>query len=311
MTKEFLLFDGGSNPDLSASVARELGISLGACRTVRFPDGEISVQILQPVRCKDVFIIQPLCPPVNDHLVTLLAFADACRRAAAERITAIVPYLGYSRSDKRQARREPVGARMVADILQAVGIDHVVTMDLHSPQIEGFFHIPVDSLTAIPALSKALNGHLSPDAVIIAPDVGAVRRATEYAHQLNGPVVVLHKRRATGTNTEVTHIVGDVRGKSCLIVDDMISTGGTIAESIEALLAAGARPDITVAATHGVLLEGAREKLLHAAVRQVFVTDTVPVAFKSWDRLHIVSIAPVLAGAILRFVENGSISDLY
>jgi ribose-phosphate pyrophosphokinase len=248
---------------------------------------------------------------VNESLVELLAFADACRRASAARITAIVPYFGYARQDKRQGRREPITASMVALLLQAVGISHVVTVDLHTPQIEGFFQIPVDSLTAVPTLSKALSTRLPEGVVVVSPDAGRVKMATEYAQRLSAPVAVLHKRRESGTATKVTHLVGDVRDRPCLIIDDMISTGGTIAESIEALLSAGARPEITVAATHGVFVEGCRDKLSHKAVREVLVTDTIAVAAQGWEQLKVVSVAPLLASAIRRFAADSSIRDLY
>ena len=188
--------------------------------------------------------MQPTSPPVNEHLVELLALVDACRRASAAQITAIVPYFGYARSDKRHGRREPITASMVALLLQAVGVEHVVTIDLHAPQIEGFFHIPVDSLTAVPMLADALLGRLPDGIVIAAPDANAVRLASRYAHRLKTSVIVLHKQRESGTETKVTHPVGDVRDRPCLIVDDMISTGGTIAEAIEALLESGARPRV-------------------------------------------------------------------
>ncbi|HEY3230150.1 MAG TPA: ribose-phosphate pyrophosphokinase, partial [Roseiflexaceae bacterium] len=239
MADDFLIFSGTANPDLAAAIARELGVRLGRCNVERFPDSELSVQLLEPVRRKEVFIIQPTSPPVNDHLIELLAFADACRRAAAERITAIVPYFGYARADKRHGRREPITASMVAHLLQAVAVDHVLTVDLHAPQIEGFFHAAVDSLTAVPTLCAALRDQLPPEIVVVAPDSGRVRMATQYAQRLGAPLVVLHKRRESSTETTVTHLVGDVRGRACLIVDDMIATGGTMAESVAALLAAG------------------------------------------------------------------------
>ncbi|HSN05310.1 MAG TPA: ribose-phosphate pyrophosphokinase, partial [Nitrospira sp.] len=275
MAKEYVIFSGAANPDLTAAIAADLGMFPGACAIERFPDGETAVQLLESVRRKEVFLVQPLSPPVNDHLVELLALADACRRAAAARITAVVPYLGYARSDKRHGRREPISGRMVADVLEAVGIDHVVTMDLHAPQIEGFFHIPVDSLTAVPTLCYSLQEKLLPGIVVVAPDAGALRMATDYAHRLQGTVAVLHKRRESGTGTQVTHLVGDVGGKPCLIVDDMISTGGTLASGIEALLQAGAHPELTITATHGLLLPGARQKLEHEAVKKILITDTV------------------------------------
>lgn len=309
-TGALTIFAGTANPELAESVARELGARLGACAVERFPDGETSVRLDEPVRGREVFIVQPTGPPVNDHLVELLAFADACRRASAASVTAIVPYFGYARSDKRHARREPVMASMVADLVQVVGISHVVTVDVHAPQLEGFFRVPVDSLTAVAALAGELRGRLPEGTVVVSPDAGRVAMATRYAHLLSTSVVVLHKRRESGTETAVTHLVGEVRDRPCLIVDDMISTGGTIAESIEALLEAGARPEITVAATHGLFLDGARDKLTQKAVRAVFVTDTVPVRERDWSQLRVVSVAPLIAAAIRRFLSDGSLSDL-
>jgi ribose-phosphate pyrophosphokinase len=307
----FTIIAGTANPALAGAIARELGVQMGACDIDRFPDGEVAVQLLEPVRRKEVFLVQPTSPPVNDHLIELLALADACRRAAAARITAVVPYFGYARADKRHGRREPITARVAADLLQVVGVAQVVTVDLHTPQIEGFFHIPVDSLTAVPALCRALRDRLSPNLVIVSPDAGRMQLAASYAQCLEVPVVVLHKRRESGAKTTVTHVVGDVSGCACLIVDDIISTGGTVAESIAALLEAGARPEILVAATHGLLLLGAREKLAHPTVREVFVTDTVCVAEQDWPQLRVVSIAPLIAGALKRFLADGSIGDLY
>jgi ribose-phosphate pyrophosphokinase len=296
---------------LAEAIAGELDVQVGACAVDRFPDGEVAVQLLEPVRRKEVFLVQPTSPPVNDHLVELLALADACRRAAAARITAIVPYFGYARADKRHGRREPITARVAADLLEAVGIAHLVTVDLHTPQTEGFFHAAVDSLTAVPTLCRALRDRLPPGLAVVSPDVGRMRFATEFARCFGAPVVVLHKRRESGTETEVTHIVGDVSRRACLIVDDMISTGGTVAESLAALLEAGARPEIIVVATHGLLLPGARDKLDHPALREVLVTDTVAVADRNWPQLRVVSIAPLIAGALERFLADGSIGDLY
>ncbi|MFL6208729.1 MAG: ribose-phosphate diphosphokinase [Pyrinomonadaceae bacterium] len=310
MADALTIFTGTANPDLAESIARALGVRLGACRVERFPDGETLVTLDEPVRGREVFIVQPTAPPVNDHLVELLAFADACRRASAARTTAIVPYFGYARSDKRDRQRVPVAASMVADLLQAVGIRHVVTVDVHTPQLEGFFRVPVDSLTAVPALVEAVCARLPAGAVVVAPDAGRVRMATEFAQRLKTSVVVLHKQRESGTKTKVLHLVGDVRARACLIIDDMISTGGTMAKSIEALLKAGARSEITIAATHGLLLEGARKHLSHESVRAVFVTDTVPVRHADWPQLQVVSVAPLIAAAIRQFMTDGSLSDL-
>lgn len=309
-TRDFTIFAGTANSELAEAVARELGVRLGACAVERFPDGETSVRLEEPVRGREVFVVQPTSPPVNDHLVELLAFADACRRASASRVTAVVPYFGYARSDRRGGKRVPVAASMAAGLMEAAGVTHAVTVDVHTPQIEGFFRVPVDSLTAVPALADALRERLPREAVVVSPDAGRVRMATEFAHRLKTSVVVLHKRRESGTETRVTHLVGDVRGRACLIIDDMISTGGTMAESIEALLDAGARPEITVAATHGLLLAGARENLDREGVREVFVTDTVRAAGAGWPKLRVVSVAPLLAGAIRQFMTDGSLGAL-
>jgi ribose-phosphate pyrophosphokinase len=269
---------------------------------------------IQPHRHRDeqVFVMQSTSPPASDHLVELLALADACRRAGAARITAIIPYFGHGRADKRNGRREPIMARVVADVLQVVGSGHVITVDLHMPQIEGFFHAPVDSLSAVPTLCQALRDRLPADVVLVSPDVGRVGMATRYAEQcLGAPVVVLHKRRVSGSETKVTHVVGEVSGRACLIVDDMISTGGTVAESITALLTAGARPEIMVAATHGLFVCNARKKLSHPAVREVLVTDTICVPERDWPQLRVVTIAPLIAGAVKRLMADGSFGDLY
>ena len=296
---EWVLLSGTAHPALGAAVSRELSVPLGVCAVERFPDGEIAVHLNGSVRKKEVFVLQPTCPPVNEHLVELLAFADACRRAAASRIIAVIPYFGYARSDKRGGKRDPIMASLVAALLQSAGVDQVITIDPHSPQIEGCFHIPVDSWSAVERLAIAIRGRIHPDAVIAAPDVGALRLATRYGELLDRPVVALHKRRATARETKVTHVVGDVANRPAVIVDDMISTGGTIERSIEALIGAGARPDFTVIATHGLLLEGARAKLELPSVREVIVSDTIPQT-SDWPALRTVSIAPLLAQAIER-----------
>jgi ribose-phosphate pyrophosphokinase len=311
MDQDYLLFAGTANPALATAIAAELGVRPGACAVDRFPDGEVSVRLDETVRRREVFLVQPTAPPVNDHLVELLAFADACRRAAAARITAVVPYFGYARSDKRHGRREPIAASLVARLMQAAGVDHVVTLDLHAAQIEGFFHIPVDSLTAVPTLCQSLRHQQPPGVVVVSPDAGRVAMATDYAHRLGTPVVVLHKHRASGTETEVTRVVGDVRDRPCLIIDDMISTGETIARAVEALLAAGARPDITIAATHGLFVGEARTRMGLEAIREVLVTDTVAATDRAWPQLQIVSVAPLLAAAIRRIQSDGSLGDLF
>jgi len=308
---DFTLLAGTANPALAVAVAAELGVRPGACTIERFPDGETTVRLDEPVRGRVVFLLQPTGPPVNDHLVELLACADACRRSAAGRIIAVVPYFGYARSDKRNGRREPITASLVARLMQAAGIEHVVTLDLHADQIEGFFRIPVDNLTAVPTLCRTLRSGLPPGTVVVSPDAGRVRMATEYAHRLGAPVVVLHKRRAGPTNTEVTHVVGDVQDRFCLIIDDMISTGGTIARAVEALIAAGARPEITIAATHGLFVGNARTRLDHQAVRRVIVTDTLAAVERGRPSFQVASVAPLLAAAIRRLRADESFEELF
>jgi ribose-phosphate pyrophosphokinase len=311
MAEDFVLFAGTANPVLAESIAYQLGVPLAARYVERFPDGEVSLHLAASVRRKQVFLIQPTSPPVDQHLMELLAFVDACRRGAAGRVTAVVPYFGYARADKRLGRREPIMARVVADLLHSVGIDHLVAVDLHTPQIEGFFRVPVDSLTAVPTLCGNLAERLPEGTVVVAPDAGRVGVATAYANRLGAPVVVLLKQRESGTETRVTHVVGEVRDRPCLIVDDMIATGGTIVESIAALLNAGAKPEITVAATHGLLVGDARDRLRHPAIRTVLVTDTVPLDECEGLPLRVVSVAPLVAGAIRRLLAAGSLSDVF
>ena len=295
---DLLLFAGPANPDLAHAVAAELGTALSPCDFTHFPDGEVSVRVGVSVRGRHVLVLQPTSTPVNDHLMALLAFADACRRAAAASITAVVPYFGYARSDRRQGLRVPVSASMVAELIEAVGIDHVVTLDVHSPQMEGFFRIPVDNLSAAPVLSDALEAHAHAEAVVVAPDLGATKLATEYGRRLNLPVAVVHKLRRSATEVTSAGITGDVRGKRCIIVDDMITTGGTIESAILALRSAGATEEITVAATHGVLTAAAWDRLDCAGVRQLYLTDSVAVSPWRLPVTHIVTVAPIIAAAI-------------
>ena len=293
-----LVFSGSANCGLATSVALYLGRKPAACEIRRFPDGELYLRLDESVRDREVFVIQPTSPPVDANLIELLAFGDACRRNRAKRVTAVVPYFGYARSDKRLAHQEPILAGMAAHLMEAAGFDHVVTVDLHAAQIEGFFHIPADNLTAVPAICDVLRERLPSDLIVVSPDEGRVKMAAHYARLLGSPVAVLHKERENGTKTKVTRVVGDVRGRPCLIIDDMISTGGTIARSIDALLEAGARAEIFIAATHGLFVGDARKKLAHPAVRKIFVTDTIAPQPDDWDRLEVISVAPLHASAI-------------
>lgn len=314
-TRGATLVAGSASHSLAALVEHELGRRFAAAAIERFPDGEVAVRLDEPVRGEEVILLAATAPPVNDHLIELLALADACRRADAARIVAVIPYFGYARSDRRDGRRTPVMASLVAQLAEHAGIDHVITVDVHTPALEGFFRIPVDNLTAIPALAGTLAGrftHAPGEAVIVAPDMGAVRLANRYATSLNLPVAVCHKRRLGGAEVSVSRITGDVAGRRCIIVDDMISTGGTIVEAVRALNEAGAVPEHVVAATHAVLVPGALEKMEDAGVRDLLVTDSIEPRGDATARLvpTTVSIASLLATAIRRLLDAGSLREL-
>jgi len=294
------LLGGSSNPNLTSAIAQTLGLTVGRCDVGRFPDGEIYAQLEEDVGGRHVVVVQSTSPPVNDHLVEILIIADACRRARAEHITAVMPYFGYARSDKRIGHGA-IAARMVADLLQVVGVDQVITVDLHAPQIEGFFSIPVTNLTAVPVLSEALAAARSKDSlVIVSPDAGRMGAASIYAQQLGLPAVVLQKSRKSASEMEIKLLHGDPANKTCVIIDDMLTTGNTIVKSFEALLQAGPRPGFIVVATHGLFIAGAREKLTDLGVEEVYVTDTVSIRESDWSKLKIVSVANLIANEIMR-----------
>jgi ribose-phosphate pyrophosphokinase len=299
--RPYHLFSGSANRPLAEAVARELGVPLSAATTERFPAGELTVRLEESVRGCEVYVLQPTSLPVNDHLIELLAFADACRHAAAERVIAIVPYFGYARSDRRAGRREPIMASLVAALLQGAGIRHLITVDAHSAQLEGFFRIPVDNLSPVALLCEALRERLPEDVVVVAPDLGAVQRATAVADRLGRPMILLHKQRLSGREVEIRQIVGEVSDRPCLIVDDMISTGSTIVKSVEALRAAGAFPKITVAATHAVFVADALARLRSSGVEEVWVTDTI--ALEPEPGVRVASVAPLVTEVVRRLTS--------
>ncbi|MGH7555713.1 MAG: ribose-phosphate diphosphokinase [Longimicrobiales bacterium] len=304
-----LLFGGSAAAELAPCVADRLGWRLGSCSVRRFPDGEVNVRLEESVRGREVFFLQPTSPPVNDNLMELLAFTDACRRSAASRVTAIAPYFGYARADRRGGRRDPIAASLVASMIEAAGVDYLVSVDLHSPAIEGFFRIPVDSLSALPVLADALKPRMTRETVVVSPDLGRLEAASELGRRLGLSVAAVHKKRLSGTEVQTLAVIGDVRDRSCVILDDMISTGGTIAAATEALAGAGAHADWIVAATHGVFAPGAAAMLGAAGVQAVLVTDTIPPA-PDWPAVERVSIAPLLAEALRRIVADESLRDL-
>ena len=295
---DVLVFAGSANQQLAQAVARELDAPLAPCELTRYPDGEVSVTIGTSVRGRDVLLIQPTSPPVNDHLMELLAFADACRRASAGSVTAVIPYFGYARSDRRQGQRVPITGSMVASLMEAVGLRHVIALDVHSSQLEGFFRIPLDNLSAVPVLADALEEHSGTDAVVVAPDLGAVKLANAFGRRLYLPVAAVHKLRRSATEVETGGVTGDVAGKRCIMIDDMVTTGATIEAAIAAVRAAGAREDVIVAATHGVLTEQAWDRLDCAGVSELWLTNSVAFSPRRQPRTRVVSVAPVLAAAI-------------
>ena len=309
---EMEILSGTAHPELAREVAGLIGLPLGSLNVSRFPDGEVRVSVGASVRGKDVFVIQPTCPPVNENFAELLIILDALYRASAGRITAVIPYYGYARQDKKTAGREPITARMVADMLSVAGANRVLTIDLHSPQIQGFFDIPVDHLTAVGILGDCLRSLELRDGVVVAPDAGRVEMATQYANRLRLPLVIIHKRRTGPEQTAVAHVVGEVRGKRPIIIDDMITTGSTIARSVEALLREGAMPQVYVAVTHPVLVGRALEHLSNPAIAKVVVTNTVPVGpEKRISTMDVVSVAGLIAGAIARVHSDSSVSELF
>ena len=305
---------GSSNVALAQAVATRLGSSLLDRRIEQFPDGEMYVRLGTSVRGRDAFIIQPTCAPVNDNLFELLLLIDALRRASAARLTAIVPYYGYARQDRKFTGREPITAKLVANLLAAAGATRLVAIDLHSPAIQGFFDIGMDHLTAIPLLCEYLQPRIPTQSVIVSPDTGGVKRADVFARMLNLPIAILHKRRASARQVDIAAVIGDIRDKSPIIVDDIIATGGTIRKAVDTLVGAGARPDVRIVATHGVFAGDALELLDHPAITEIVVTDTIPIpaqARAALPALRVVSVADLLANAIRRLHSGLSLSELF
>lgn len=309
------IYCGSATPELAQLVAERLGRPLGRRDLNHFPDGESHVQILESVRGRDIYILQSTCYPVNEHLMEMLVMIDACRRASAQRITAILPYYGYARQEKKSTGREPITAKLVANLLTTAGANRVVAIDLHSPAIQGFFDIEMIHLTVIPMLANYVRTHIDlQNAVLVTPDTGRVKVAEKYANLLNLPLVVMHKRRSgeQGEEVEVSAIVGSVEGKRPIIVDDIIATGSTILTSTKALLDVGALPNITVVGMHGVFSPPAEQNLAIPEITQIVVTDTIPLRITSLrHKTVVISVAQLLAEAILRLHQGRSISALF
>ena len=311
--KDIKIFSGNSNPELARDIAGILGIDVGHGVATKFSDGEISVNINETVRGSDVFVVQSTCSPVNDNLMELLIMIDAFKRASAGRITAVLPYFGYARQDRKAKPRDPITAKLVADLLTAAGADRVLTMDLHAAQIQGFFNIPVDHLLGSSVLCPYFEERYAgnENLVIVSPDLGSVTRARFYAQKLDAPIAIIDKRRPKANVSEVMNIIGEVDGKDVILLDDMIDTAGTIANAAKALKERGAN-SIVAACTHAVLSGPAIERLTEAPIDELICLDTIKlVGDKKFDKVKVLSVAPVFAEAIERIYEDISVSPLF
>jgi len=307
------LFTGGAHRQLAQRIAEYLGMPLGKAKLTRFADGEILVKIEEDVRGRDVFIIQPTCPPVHEHLMELLIFIDCARRASAERITAVVPYFGYARQDRKDEGRVPISAKLVANMIVTAGADRLLTMDLHAAQIQGFFDIPVDNLTAEPILGSYFASLGLEELVLVSPDPGNAKRARVYANRLGGDLAVIDKRRLSASQIELGSIIGDVKGKTVLMMDDMVTTAGTVSEAAKLCIDQGARK-VYVGATHGVLCGPAVQRIQDSPIDQIVVTDTIPVPdekVKATGKLKVLSVADLVGEAIHRIHNDESVSSLF
>ncbi len=308
-----MVFSGNANPALAEEVVRHLNIHLGRATVTRFSDGEVMVEILENVRGKDVFILQSTCRPTNDHLMEVLIMADALKRASAARITAAIPYFGYARQDRRpRSARVAITAKVVANMLTSVGVDRVLTMDLHSDQIQGFFDIPVDNIYAMPILLGDIWKHDYKDLVVVSPDIGGVVRARALAKRLETDLAIIDKRRPKPNVAKVMNIIGDVSGRTCLIMDDMVDTANTLCEAAAALKGHGAKR-VLAYCTHPVLSGPAVERIRNSALDQLVVTDTIPLRedAQSCEKIRAITISGLLAETMLRISNEESVSSLF
>ena len=310
---KMMVFTGNANPDLARRVVRQLHIPLGDALVSRFSDGEVSVELNENVRGKDVFVIQPTCAPTNDNLMELVVMTDALRRSSASRITAVVPYFGYARQDRRpRSARVPISAKVVADMLDVVGVDRVLTVDLHADQIQGFFYIPVDNIYGSPVLIDDIQAQRLDDLLIVSPDIGGVVRARAVAKSLGVDLAIIDKRRPKANQSEVMHIIGDVEGRNCILVDDMVDTAGTLCAAAKALKDFGAMR-VSAYCTHPILSGKAIDNINASQLDELVVTNTIPLtpAADSCDRIRQLDMAPIIAEAMRRISNEESISAMF
>lgn len=312
--KNIKIFTGNANPALAKEIADVLGVSVGNSKVGKFSDGEISVTTNETVRGTDVFLVQPTHAPVNDHLMELLIMIDAFKRASAGRITAVIPYYGYARQDRKAKARDPITAKLVADLITTAGADRVLTMDLHAAQIQGYFNVPVDNLIGAPILAKYFieEGFKDrEDVVVVSPDLGSVTRARDFADRLNAPIAIIDKRRPKANVCEIMNIIGDIKDKTVILIDDMIDTAGTITNGANALVARGAK-EVYACCSHGVLSGPAFERIEESVIKKLVVLNTIGLPKdKISDKYEILSVAPIFAEAIKRIYEDVSISKLF
>jgi len=313
-TPDFLVFTGNANPGLAQEIAQHLGISLGAANVGRFSDGEVTVEIKQNVRARDVFVVQSTCNPTNENLMELLIMVDALKRASAERISAVIPYFGYARQDRRpRSARVPITAKVVANLLQTVGVSRVLTMDLHADQIQGFFDIPVDNIYASPILLGDLRQQNYKDLIVVSPDVGGVVRARALAKQLGCDMAIIDKRRPKANVSEVMHVIGDIDGRNCVIMDDMIDTAGTLVKAAEVLKERGAKM-VYAYCTHPVFSGPAIERITQgSALDEVVITNTIPLSTEvlNCKKIRQLSVAPLIAETVQRIARGESVMSLF
>ena len=311
---DFMIFTGNANPDMAADIASNLGISLGSAAVGRFSDGEVTVEINQNVRARDVFVVQSTCAPTNENLMELLIMVDALKRASAERITAVIPYFGYARQDRRpRSTRVPITAKMVANMLQTAGVSRLLTMDLHADQIQGFFDIPVDNIYASPVLLADLQLKNYDDLIVVSPDVGGVVRARAIAKQLDCDLAIIDKRRPRANVSEVMHVIGEIENRNCVIMDDMIDTAGTLLKAAEVLKQRGAKK-VYAYCTHPIFSGPAIERIERGdALDEVVVTDTIPLSREAagCPKIRQLSVAPLIAETILRISKGESVMSLF
>ena len=309
--KKVKIFSLSSNKELAEEIAEAVGVPLSSCEVLRFADGEINVQINETVRGHNVFVIQPTSNPVNDHLMELLIMCDALKRASAKSINLVIPYYGYSRQDRKARSRQPISAKLVADLLQVAGADRVITMDIHAAQEQGFFDIPVDNFMGLPILSNyVMDKHLD-NLVVVSPDHGGTTRAREFAKVLDTTIAIIDKRRPEPNKAEVMNIIGDVKGKTCLLVDDMCDTCGTLTIGAEALMKAGAT-EVYAACTHGVLSGPAIERIQNSCIKELIITNTIKLAeSKKIDKIKVLSVGQLLGHGILRILSDEPLSGLF